>query len=188
MLLCPAPNLRSVRPKWLHRPVSIFSISCPQSSLCPATAALPAGSWPRHRWALCPGGSWWPASLSAPGLRLLLCSFYFSDYIQMGEWKLGACIMRGSTFFRHSSSKQQNIYLKIRAGYFGAFDCISFFFFFDTESILPKIWQKLLNVLCTGLIYHTGALNYLAFIQTWPLQIWFHFCFINLISSFSIYA
>lgn len=34
MLLCPTTNLLSVRPKWLHLPVSIFSISCPQSSFC----------------------------------------------------------------------------------------------------------------------------------------------------------
>lgn len=36
VLLCPTTNLLSVRPKWLHLPVSIFSISCPQSSFCPA--------------------------------------------------------------------------------------------------------------------------------------------------------
>lgn len=36
VLLCPTTNLLSVRPKWLHLPVSIFSISCSQSSFCPA--------------------------------------------------------------------------------------------------------------------------------------------------------
>lgn len=30
--------------------------------------ALPAGSWPQHRWALCPGGSPWPAITACTSL------------------------------------------------------------------------------------------------------------------------
>lgn len=82
LFLCHTPNLLSVRPKWLHLPVSILSISFPYSSLHPAAVSLPAGSWPPPRWALCPGGSWWPASLSVPVMqsshrtRSLSGSFY----------------------------------------------------------------------------------------------------------------
>lgn len=60
--------------------------------------ALPAGSWPRHRWALCPGGSWWPAitfcsSLVAAAMGLGLCCFLF---ILVGKWKLGSCVKTAS--------------------------------------------------------------------------------------------
>lgn len=69
VLLCHSPNLLSVRPKWLCLPASLLSISFRYSSIHPVAVSGPAVSWPPPRWALCPGGAWWPVSLSPPVLR-----------------------------------------------------------------------------------------------------------------------
>lgn len=68
LFLCHTPNLLSVRPKWLHLPVSLLSISFPHSSLHPAAVSLP-----QLALGLRPGG------LSAPedhdGLHRCLCQW-----------------------------------------------------------------------------------------------------------------
>lgn len=113
VLLCPTTNLLSVRPKWLHLLVSIFSISCPQSSFCPA----------------CCSPSWLLASAqvgSLPWRVMMACNHCLHQFggsshgtwecifllILEGKWKWGSCVVTASASLCSDMKSEYVVYIQ----------------------------------------------------------------------------